>query len=70
MYDTMQGHWWHDMNEERGDLIKRVEYHAISPHSNGNSIVPVGEAIGADEKSLGAWESPDAKHGEQVDKIA
>ena len=70
MDHAMQNNGWHDMDKERGDLVEGVENHAIAPHGDGNGVIAVGEAVGADEKPLGPWECPDGEHGEQVDKIA
>ena len=47
-----------------------MEDHAVPPHGDCHSIVPVSETVGRDEKALGLWKSPDGKHEEEIDEVA
>ena len=59
MYHAMQYNWWHDVNEERGDFVQRMEDQAVPPHGNCDSIVAVGQAVCGDEQPFRLWKCPD-----------
>ena len=57
------------ISDAPGDFVKTVEYQTIPPHHNSDRIVAETETVGADEKSLGLREKPDAEDHEQIDKV-
>ena len=47
--EAMESDGWHDVNEERSDLVKGVEYQTVTPHDDGHCVVAVGQAVGCNE---------------------
>lgn len=84
MRNAVEGHARHDVNEQADllvlpvfelphvprDLVHGMKYERIPPHCNRNGIVAKGQAKGADEQTLAAWESPNAQREQKIDKVA
>ena len=51
------------------DLVQGMEDQGVSPHSNCNSVISHGQAIGADEQSLTPREEPHGQEHEEVDEV-
>lgn len=42
----------HDVDEERCDLVKAVEYQRVTPHDDCHSIVSKSQTVGSREESF------------------
>ena len=52
MDQTVQRNAGHYMDEKTSDLVETMEYHRVSPHSDGNGIISECEAICTNEESF------------------
>ena len=63
MNEAVEGYRGHDVDEEAGNFVEGVKDHAVAPHGNGDGVVAVGEAVGADEETFGVGKDPDGEDG-------
>lgn len=60
----------HDVDEERCDLVKAVEYQRVTPHDDCHSIVSESQTVGGREEPLRLRKDPETQHQQHIDEVA